>query len=496
MRILELYRLIRGNQRLAERRHPMLDRNRAMRVFAWIMVIFWAGYLMVFGFMFGSMESGHPTYNVINGGVLFFLILDFYIRFIMQDTPAQEIKPYKVLPIREDSLIGIFLVRIGLKGYNLFWLCFFVPFAFCTIPFAANGYGFSGLVAYLIAVWLLMVMNAYWYLLWRSFINHSSWWLLAPTFVYVALVCLGYIYSDWLFVFSKHMMHDIVCLEIVPFAGIVLAIVLLFFVNLHFQKRFIYYEIAKVERVQRVKSREFSFLNRFGEVGEYLKLEIKSTQRNKTVKKQFLSGVLATLLLCLLFAFTDAYDAAFMKVFIIMYCFACLGVITLTSVMCPEGNYIDCLMSHKESILSLLRAKYYFNLALMVIPLLIMILPIVQGKTTWLEALACMFFSAGVIMPFVFQLAVYNNNTLKLNVKLTTSGQNNKNQMIVSLVAMFVPMLIMYALISLLGSSVGSLILLLLGMAGVAMHSWWLRNIYERFMKRRYENMSNFRATR
>lgn len=497
MSLFKLYQLVKANQKLADKRHPMLEKNKAMKVFTGIFVAFWVCYLLIFAFIFGSFCRNTPTYNPINGGILIFLILDFFTRFMMQETPAQEIKPYKLLPIKQNSLIGIFLVRIGLKAYNLFFLSFFVPFGMFTVLFAANNYGLSGFISYIIMIWLLFVLNSYWYLFWRSLINHNWLWVVAPVAIYAALLGFGFILDTWLFDFSKNVMHEVACLNCLPMLCTLGIIAILFYVNLYFQRKFIYFEIAKVEKVKKVKSSEMSFLNRFGIVGEYLKLEIKSIQRNKTVKKQFLTGVFATLMLCSLYAFTGVYDnQPFMKVFICMYCFACLAVIKETSIMCPEGNYIDCLMNQKESILLLLKAKYYFDLIMMIIPLLIIIMPIAQGKTTILEALGCMTFAAGIILPFLYQLAIYNNSTMKLNDVLTKSGQNNKMQIICSLVALFLPMIIMYSLIVAFGNNIGSLVIFVIGIVGIALHPWWLRNIYERLMKRRYENMSNFRATR
>lgn len=490
----KLYKLIKQNQQLQEKRHPMLEKSKAMKVFTFIMVAFFAAYLMVFGCVFGGLASDHPTYNFINKGMLIFLVIDFFSRFMMQETPAQELKPYKLLPIREKSLIEIFLVRIGLKAYNLFFLCFFVPFALFTI--LPSNYSLSGVVGYCVMVWLLFVMNAYWYLFWRSLINQKILWILAPVVIYAALIYFGMVYDDWLTDIFKYAMHDAVCWKPLPFIGTLVVTAILFFINLFCQMKFIYKEIAKVEKVVQVKSREMSFLNRFGIVGEYLKLEIKSVQRNMVVKKQFVLGVFASVMLSALTAFTPAYDTPFMKIFVCMYCFACCGVISLTSIMCVEGNYIDCLMSRKESILSLLKAKYYFQLVLMILPLLIMLMPIISGKISVIEALACLSFASGVICPFLFQLAVYNNTTVHLNNVLTKSGQSSKMQMIFSLMAMFVPMILMYLCITLLGNTIGSVIILLIGVAGTLFSPKWLRNIYERFMKRRYDNMANFRATR
>lgn len=182
MNILKLYKLIKQNQKLANKRHPMFEKNKAMKVFGWIFILFWAAYLLIFGIMFGSMCSNHPTYNFINGGLLVFLIIDFYSRFMMTDTPAQEVKPYKILPISQKSLIKIFLVRIGLSPFNAFWLCFFVPFALFSILLSST-YGFGNFVVYLVMIWLLFVLNGYWYLFWRSLMNHKMLWIIAPTLI-------------------------------------------------------------------------------------------------------------------------------------------------------------------------------------------------------------------------------------------------------------------------------------------------------------------------
>jgi hypothetical protein len=154
-------------------------------------------------------------------------------------------------------------------------------------------------------------------------------------------------------------------------------------------------------------------------------------------------------------------------------------------------------MSRHESVLSLLKAKYYFNCLMLIFPMLFALLPIFNGKVLWVEALACAFFTMGCVFPFLFQLAVYNKSTLHLNQKVTRSNsRSSKTQIIFSFAALFVPMFIMYALIALLDTATASWILLGLGLAGFLLNPVWLRNIYRRFMFRRYDNMDGFRTSR
>ena len=496
--VVKLYKLISNNQRLANKRHPMFERNMVMKVFGYVFMGFWAVYLMFFGvtFYFIFSETSIEAYDMINGGAIFFLAIDFLLRFGMQETPAQEIKPYKLLPIPMKFLLNVFMLRIGLRAYNLFWFFFFVPYGLLSVPFY---HGVGGLIGFLFGWWLLFVFNAYWYLIWRSLINKHILNTLFPLAIYAALIYFGYFHNEehqWLFTFFMHLGQGFIAFNPLSIVSVILCIAVLFVVNNKIQASMVYSEIAKVADNIKVKSSEMAFLNKFGIIGQYIKLELKSTMRNLVVRKQFIIGVSYMLLLSALFAFTDVYDGMpFMKAFICVYCFACLGVMTLTSIMCAEGNYMDGLMSRKESVLSLLKAKYYFNCAAIVFPVLIILMPIFEGKLSVLEAVACLFFTTGVIFPFLFQLAVYNNTTLHLNEKLTKSGRSTKIQTIVSLAALFVPMFVMYVLITLFNTEIASSIMLLIGLAGTLFHPLWLRNIYARFMKRRYINMAGFRDT-
>lgn len=502
MNLFSLYRLIAHNQRLATRRHPMFSKGKFMKIFIYLTVAFWAAYLIFFGVVLGMAfkEDSVEGYDRINGGMIFFLIVDFFMRFMAQETPAQEIKPYKTLPISQKSLISIFLIRMGLQPFNLMWFFFLVPFG-CISVFPL--WGITGLLGFLLGWWLVFVVNAYWYLLWRTLINRKMVFVLVPIVIYAALVYFGYFHDEdnqWLYYATLNLGRGFIEWKWWSFISVISIGLVMFFINQRIQIASIYREISRETTAMKVKTQKMAFLDRYGVIGEYLKLEIKSIRRNKVVRSSFLIGIFYTLLLCLLLAFTNIYDNAFMKVFILIYCFACLATITLTNIMCSEGNYMDLLMSRKESALALLKAKYFFNCSMLVLPFLISLIPVFQNKFSLIESVGCMFFSTGVIFPFLFQLAVYNNTTIDLNNKVT--GKNNmrgsKTQFIMSFAALFLPMFIMYGLVVAFGDNkIGApLVMLVIGIIGTVLHPWWLRNIYRRFLARRYENMEGFRSTR
>jgi hypothetical protein len=272
----------------------------------------------------------------------------------------------------------------------------------------------------------------------------------------------------------------------------------LYIVNFRLQKVAIYVEIAKTEVVKQFKTHNMTFLDRFGVIGEYLKLEMKSTVRNLVVRKQFITGSLCMLMLCGLFSFSDIYDDwPFMQVFICMYCFTCFGVMTLTTVMCVEGNYIDGLMVRRETVLSLLKAKYYYQCLMLIVPLLFSLMPIMEGKITWLTALGCLLFTAGAVFPFIFQLAVYNKQTLPLQQKVTGKGNiENGMQIVIEMIALSGPGIIAAIGFVLVGETSTFIFMAVLGLGFMVTHPLWIRHIYNRMMKRRYENLEGFHTTR
>ena len=164
---------------------------------------------------------------------------------------------------------------------------------------------------------------------------------------------------------------------------------------------------------------------------------------------------------------------------------------TVMQVMSYEGNYIDCLLTHKENILMLLRTKYYIYSTLLLWPFLLMLPQVIAGKWSLLMLIAYGVFTAGFQYFTIFQLTIYNKQTMPLNTKFTGKAGINGNY-----VQMLGPMLIICLLRLVCSNTVSYIIMMLIGLVFIALHKIWLRNIYNRWMKRRYANMAALRASR
>ena len=496
---MNLYKIIKQNQKLAEKRNPAFDTNRFAKFLMYFMIIYWVALFLFFGvmlpFMFEDIVPNMEPYHIMNQGILYVMAADFLIRFMAQPSVSQEIKPYLLMPVKRKKLISILLLKSGLNGFNFFWFVVYVPFAFLTI---IRFYGFGGMFLYLLGMWLIFVFNNYWYLLCKLLLGEKTIWLLLPICVFGALGACEFL-MDGLPIsrFTMDLGEGFIEGNPLSFLFVIACIGAMFFINMKLQLRMIYNEISKKEDTKIKRVSEYKFLDKYGEVSEYIRLEIKLITRNKTVKTQFRMGIIVMLAFSIVLAFTDVYDGTNMKSFICLYNYAVLPIMTLGQVMSFEGNYIDGLMSRKESIFNLLRAKYYLTSLIIMVPFIVMMLPISEGKITLLSAIAYLIFVMGFVFFMLLQLAVYNTRSLPLNANLMKGNKSgNWIQGLVTSFAFFLPFMIDSILTALFPKEVGNIILIIIGLGFIATHNLWIKNIYKRFMKRRYKNMEEFRASR
>ena len=445
--------------------------------------------------MFEELVPNMEPYHIMNQGFIYVMLADFLMRFIGQPSVSQEIKPYLLMPVKRKKLISMLLLKSGLDSYNFIWFFVYVPFAFLTV---IRFYGFGGMFLYLLGIWLIFVFNNYFYLLCKLLLGEKTIWLLLPIGIFGALGAAEFL-IDGLPIsrFTMNLGEGFIEGNPLSFLFILACIGIMFFINMKLQLRMIYNEISKKEDTKIKRVSEYKFLDKYGEVGEYIRLEIKLITRNKTVKAQFRMGIIVMLGFSVLLAFTDVYDGTNMKSFICMYNYAVLPIMTLGQVMCFEGNYIDGLMSRKESIFNLLRAKYYLTSLIIVVPFIVMMLPISEGKITLLSAIAYLIFVMGFVFFMLLQLTVYNTRTLPLNANLMKSNKSsNWIQGLVTSFAFFLPFIIDTTLTALFPKEVANIILIVIGLGFIVTHNLWIKNIYKRFMKRRYKNMEEFRASR
>ena len=500
MNRLQLYRELRRHAKLGEKRHPMLEQSMAAKVMMYIGAGLMAIYMVFLGSLFGKLAAEEDVPIMIWGLMAFFLLpLDFLFRFIAQQTPMMFIKPYLLLDMPQKTVVESYLLNLVSSGYNFLWLAMLLSYAYICL---VSGISFWSMLAVVVCGLLLVMINSQWYLLVRTLISRSLFWWLLPIGVYAAIwVPLITLCDDPFDALSDF--YD--SFDTVPMLWVVMLVLLLaalfgmLLLNREMQLRFIKQELSREEKKASAIKHvwRLSFLERFGQAVEYLKLEIKSIMRNKAIRTRVLMSLGLIVMFTVLISYTDIYDNPWMLNFWCYYCFAIYSMTTLVKIMGPEGNYIDLLMTQHENILLLLRAKYYFHVAILFIPLILMMPAVIAGKFTILMMLAFLLLTSGLGFFIMFQLAVYNKQTLPLNEKIT--GKNNMEsgfQLLIEMVGMFLPLIMVALLLGSTDEVTAYTVMAVIGLLFTLAHPIWLRNIYNRMMRRKYVNMEGFHASR
>lgn len=502
MKKIELIMTLRRHQRMSEKRSVMWTQNRAAKAFLYFGFVMMMLYLMFLAVLLSLGVNNSETttpFELIFGLMPFIMATDFFFRLTTQQTPSQLIKPYILLPMPKHTCIDSFIISSLTSWGNLIWMALFAPYALMSVVFSM---GIGMALIFLLALYLLILTFSQWYMLARGLINRNYLWWLLPLGVFAL------IFSPWYI--GRNASFDTFCdtyaqigtwLELYPWAviaAIVCVLALLFMANRELQYHSVYAELAKVKQTRLKHVSEIKSLDRFGEVGEYIKLEIKSIMRNMNCRKAFLSGIVFVTMFSCLISFTNVYDNPSMKVWLVLYNFSIFGTMLLSRVMSFEGNYIDCLMTHKENILSLFTAKYYLYSSLLLLPLLLMIPIVVMGKGSPLMLLSLMLFVGGAVYCVLFILVIFNKQTVPLNTKFIGKGsmQTNYMQLVITFGIYIVPLVVVSVLKLFISENATFGVLAAIGIGFIATHKLWLRWIYGLFMRRRYENMEGLRATR
>ena len=605
-----IFNELRKHRKLAFRRHPMRERNRTARLLGWILEGLWALYLVFLGSTFAAeftdMVPTWEPYLVMNAYVLpCLLVLDFLLRFPLQKTPTQEVKPYLLLPVKKSRLIDSLLLQSACSSFNLCWLFLIVPFSYLTLLPSA---GIGSCLTYFAGIWLLFLTNNYLHLLCRTLINERTRWVLLPLVLYGGMTCLLFlpsenpifsseslvVSSDSLVVSSENPIfstsNPVICFflhlgngfiqgDFLTFIGTVLALMLLVGINRSVMNRAVYHELARTDSSSSFRSsaafRSFAALRsgsvvrlfeHFGKTGKafresgnkvkesgkhfkesgnkvkesgkpfeepgnkvkesgkpfeepgnkvkesgkpfeeperffketnlYLQLELKMLLRCRSCRSALRSVVLLITLFSAALGFSGIYDTPFMTTFICVYNFSAFGLIFLPKVLSFEGNYIDGLWTHRASIQSLLKAKYYLYSLGELIPLTLMIPSLLTGKVSLLTVCTWFFYTTGVVYFQLFQLAVYNRQTLPLHEKLTSRQGSSGMQIVIKLAVFGLPLLLYTTLETLWGTTLTNLMFLTAGLAFTLASPRWLNQVCRRFLQRKYENFEGFRESR
>jgi hypothetical protein len=462
---------------------------------------FTLGYLalefLVLGFFLDKILLEAGTYNlaiaIFNSLLLYIFAADFSIKFFFKQNQSMQIAPYLTLPIKRNNLYDFLLKKEFSSFWNLYSLFLVVPFALKSItPY----FGFPAAVLYILFFYLSCIGISLIINLINGLINKSSWYYI-PVILAVAIPFLFQFvlkidigdytqqFGDWLLNYNP-----------LAWAGFILLLVILWQINRLNMRKTVYLDLQGEKNAKISSFSSLSFLDRFGETGEFINLELKLLSRSKRLKSSlYVSIFFIFYYFWMIYSDSIILSSYFQLMFFGIFMMGSVGLLMGQYLFVAESSYFDGLMSRKLSILNLLKAKYLLYSSYSIIVALLLLIPVFSGKLDLLFVAGLLFFVIGPIYFLIFQNVVYN----KMYFDLFDGGMMNwkgtsPSMMFISLTTMFAPAILLLILNSIFGKEVTQWFMLVVGLGFTFTNQYWIEWTYKRFLKRKYKNMEGFRS--
>jgi hypothetical protein len=255
--------------------------------FIWVMLSL---NFLVLGFGLGELlKETAPSQDpviLVSSYLLYYFLVDLLFRFLLQRIPVQSVQPYLLLPLEKRQLIHWFLIRCVFTLFNLFPLLTLIPF---VTRFLVPESGLSSGLVFLGAVISGLLLNTYLNLLARSlFLGRSAWALVCGV---VIATFIGLDYSGWL-TLSKASAELFSFLVAVPAAlAVPLALTgTVYTLSYRLLRKSLYLDSGPRESISEPDILRLDRLQRLGDYGRFLALELRMLLRNRRPRSTLYFG--------------------------------------------------------------------------------------------------------------------------------------------------------------------------------------------------------------
>tara|TARA_R110001599_G_scaffold113697_4_gene279051 strand:+ start:876 stop:2348 length:1473 start_codon:yes stop_codon:yes gene_type:complete len=477
-----------------ESRSPVWAKSVLTNVFLGFAALMMLAYVLIAGVAMDKLVREFFPDNdplvFVNGFILYYFLVEFMLRFFLQNVPVLEIQPYLHLPIKKGKIIHFMFRKSLFSAFNLLAVLLFLPFSILRV---GADYGAVGALGWLASIVGLSITLHFVVILFKKKMNDIPNLFIGLIVFVAALVALDYFnivsFSD----LSSAAFGFIV--EQPALGAIPMVLALVFYrLNYNFLVKNTYPEELAIKKESKV-SGDFGFLKQYGRMGELIQLELKLILRHKRPRNTLImSGFL--LLYGLFFYTNDNYQEMefifmFAGVFITGIFFINYGQFLLSW----ESGYFDFILTRRVSYRQFIESKYWLFVATSTIAFVVSLAYGYFGWKIVLINLAAYLFNIGLNVFAVMRLAMFNPKKIDLNKGAAFNYEGvGAAQFLIMIPIMILPY-ILYAPFLIFGyEDLGLFLTGLAGLIGFLFRDKMLNALTQFFISRRHKFAASFRS--
>jgi hypothetical protein len=476
-------------------RSPIWQKNLALNILVGFFLFLFALYLLLLGLLIekilNEMLPGRDHFDFLNGLVLYYLLGDLFIRFMMQSLPKITIEAFLHLPIRKKRFIHFMVSRTILDPFNFLPLLIFIP---VTIKLVMPAVGTLQAFTWIFSLFLLILANNFLGTYLKRILGTKPSIIGGIGLVLIALIILDRSDIISLSLFSSRLfgyitMHPAV--TIIP----LLWMSFTYYIHFNFLKVHLYPDEMQIRQDIEIETTLTNrYLKSLGLTGSILKMELKLYWRNKRTRT-----IIYMLPIFLLYGLLFYPNKVYMNqngflMFVGVFMTGGMMLNYANYAFGYESGYFDALLTKNVDFKHFITVKFYISVLICVFCFILTIPYVFYGYKILLINTSMFLYNIGVLSFTLLYLATFN----KKRIDLSRGGAFNYQGIgamnwLAILPAFLLPVLV-YLPFSLTGfPNTGIAFIGFLGLLGLFLRKFFIRIIFQNYCKQKYIMATAFR---
>ena len=459
-----------------------------------VLAIYFMVSFLVLGFAIpGIMTKGFPNADPVskfNSILLGYFAIEQIIRQLMQKLPTFSFKSFLLLNIKRSEIVNYLMLRSVFTFFNILPLLLLVPVAFDLV---GKFHSTMATASWFLTIFILVFSNHFLaiYLKWRF--NEAEYGF----FILLALLAALFAINHYDIVDLSGALGKLLDLVLIyPVLSLLLFLLPVLLYGLNFK-----YLISRMflnmfsGRKKEEKIRDYSWLNKMGETGRFIALELRLIWRNKRPRSVAMMTVIMFGYGLLIYRSEGGKELP-------EFVFILGGIILVGMFSISYGQFFPAWHSNYFSMLMCQRLKmkqflhsFYMLVTVVSVFCYFITLPyaLMHSKVIYTH-LAMLLYNLGVNIPIIFFIGLYSKKRLDLNQSSVMNYQGmGASQWLAGLPMLAGPILLFYVFKFFFGVEGGYVGLGAMGITGIMFHMVIIDFFSKQYLKKKHQLIQNYK---
>lgn len=464
--------------------------NLAIKIILGVVAVFYSALILSLGVAayFGLKEEGLEPLLTINHYLIYWWAGDLLIRYLLQKPPVMRVRPFLALPLSKNKITNYLLGKSAFSFFNFYPLLFFLPFSIVLI---INGYSVIGVLAWHFSMMALTYFNNYLNLA----VNNKNGIFATLAIVLVGFGLLQYFQFLDITIYTAPIFQSFYNLPWLFFIVLGLA-VLIYRYNFNYFHRSLYLDEAVQSKSKAAQIQDYTWLDRFGVMGVFLKNDLRLILRNKRSRNTLFISILF-LFYGLLFFNSPSYENSdFWLIFV--------GIFIPGGFLFTFGGYVPSwdsayyplMMSQNIKYKEYLTSKWWLMVIVTIIAVVLSSFYLFLGTKYYIAIVVGGIYNIGINAHITLLSGAFVKTPIDLSTGKKPFGDKqsfNAKTILLTIPKIFLPVGVFYLFNWLFNDTAGFIAIAVTGLIGLVFRNMVFKIIEKIYKKQKYDTLHAYK---